>query len=106
VAERLYTTLITCSLDGQAHNVTDESVAAGREAGRYEALCGYVVVPAPMVAPAGRPCPDCTAVLTPQQPDPATASGRRPRHRKRGWLWRMLHPHGHSVVGAVTHRPT
>jgi hypothetical protein len=65
VAERLYTNPITCRLDGQAHDVTDESVATGREAGGYEALCGYVVVPAPMIAPVGRSCPDCTAVLAP-----------------------------------------
>ena len=105
-AERLYTIPITCCVDGQAHDVTDESVVTGREAGGYEALCGYVVVPAPMIAPAGRPCPDCTAVLAPQQPDPTAASGRRPRHRKRGWLWRKLHPHGHAVVGATIRWPT
>jgi len=85
---------ITCRVNGQAHDVTDESAAVGREAGGYEALCGYVVVPAPMITPVGRSCPDCTAVLAPQQSDPTTASGRRPRHRKRGWLWRMPHPHG------------
>lgn len=93
MAERLYTTRITCSLDGQAHNVTDENVATGREAGGYEAVCGHLIVPAPMIAPIGASCPDCTAVLAPQEPDPTTTSGR-PRHRKRGWLWRMLHPHG------------
>lgn len=90
---RLYTTLITCSVDGQAHDVTDESAAAGREAGGYEAVCGHVVVPEPMIAPIGRSCPDCTAVLTPREPYRTTTSSRRPRHRKRGWLWRMLHPH-------------
>ena len=57
VAERLYTIPITCCLDGRTHDVTDESVAAGRvTGGRYEALCSYVVVPAAMVAPVGRPC--------------------------------------------------
>jgi len=71
VAERLYTTLITCHLDGHAHNVTDESVAAGREAGGYEALCDHRIVPAPMIAPVGERCPGCTAVLAPQEPDPA-----------------------------------
>lgn len=103
MAERLYTTLITCSLDGQAHNVTDESVAAGREAGGYEALCGHLIVPAPMIAPIGQSCPDCTAVLASQEPDPIPASGRRPRHRKRGWLWWMLHPNGVTVAGATAH---
>jgi len=98
VAERLYTTLITCHLDGHAHNVTDESVAAGREAGGYEALCDHRIVPAPMIAPVGERCPGCTAVLAPQEPDPAPASGRRSRHRKRGWLWRILHPRGRRAT--------
>lgn len=106
MTERLYTSPITCRLDGQAHQVTDEGVAAGRGAGSYGALCGHVVVPAPMIAPVGRSCPECTAVLALQQPDPATASGRRPRHRKRGRLWRMLHPRGHPVAGAAASRPT
>jgi hypothetical protein len=51
VAERRYTIPITCCLDGQAHDVTDENVAAGRHTGEYRALCGYVVLPAAMAAP-------------------------------------------------------
>jgi hypothetical protein len=101
VAERLYTIPITCCLDGQAHDVTDESVAAGwRAGGRYEALCGYVVVPAAMVAPIGRPCARCAAVVASHRLTPATAPVRR--RRQRGWLWRMLQPRGRAAVGAVT----
>ncbi|MGH3888125.1 MAG: hypothetical protein ACRDSZ_16445 [Pseudonocardiaceae bacterium] len=48
MAERLYTIPVTCCCDGQAHDVTDESATAGRRTGNYQALCGYVVVPAPM----------------------------------------------------------
>lgn len=87
---RLYTTAITCSVDGLAHEVIDESMAAGRHAGRYQALCGSRVLAAAMVAPIGRPCTRCTAVLVAaRQP---TGPARRPRHRRPGWLWRMLHP--------------
>jgi hypothetical protein len=97
VAERLYTIPITCRLDGQAHDVTDESVGAGKRTGKYVALCGYVVLAAPMVAPVGRPCARCTAVST-----PTTAPVRRPRHRRHGRLWRMFHHDSHAAVGAVT----
>lgn len=98
-AERLYTVPITCHLDGQAHDVTDESVAAGQRTGEYAALCGHVAVAAPLVAPVGRPCARCTAVSK-----PTTAPVRRPRHRQSGRLWRMLRPHSHAAVGAVIRR--
>jgi hypothetical protein len=101
VAERLYTIPITCCLDGRAHDVTDQNVAAGwRAGGRYEALCGYVVVPAAMVAPIGRPCARCAAVVASHRLTPTTVG--RSRRRQRGWLWRMLHPHGRAAVGTVT----
>jgi hypothetical protein len=86
---RLYTTAITCGVDGLAHEVTDENMAAGRHAGRYQALCGYRVLAAAMAAPIGRPCSRCTAVLEARQP---TGTAWRPRHRRPGWLWRILHP--------------
>ncbi|MGH3922325.1 MAG: hypothetical protein ACRDTT_05560 [Pseudonocardiaceae bacterium] len=96
-AERLRTIPITCCVDGQAHDVTDENVAAGRT-GEYLALCGYRVVAAPLVAPVGRPCAKCTAVLVAaHQPQPSRPV-RRVRHRQRGWLWRMLHPHSDAAV--------
>ncbi len=97
VTERLYTIPITCALDGQADDVTDESVATGKRTGQYAALCGYVVLAAPLVAPIGRRCARCTAVST-----PTTAPVRRPRHRQHVRLWRLLRSHRHAVVGAVT----
>lgn len=96
-AERLYTIPITCRLDGQAHDVTDENVAAGQRTGQYAALCGYVVVAAPLVAPVGRPCPKCSAVSK-----PTTAAVRQPRRRRPGRLWWMFRPHSHAAVGTVT----
>lgn len=88
VAERRYTTPVTCRLDGQAHDVTDESVATGHHTGEYQALCGYVVLPTPMVAPAGRRCARCTAMSGAAQP--TTDPVRRARHRPPGWRWRRL----------------
>lgn len=99
VAERLHTIPITCRLDGQAHNVTDDNVAAGKRTGQYTALCGYVVSAAPMIAPVGRPCARCTAASR-----PTTAPVRRLRRRQHGRLWRMLGPHCHAAVGTVTRR--
>jgi hypothetical protein len=90
VAERLRTIPITCGVDGQEHEVTDENMAAGRHAGRYQALCGYRVVAAAMVAPAGRPCFQCTEVLAAAQRPAGPA--RRGRHHWNGWLWRKLYP--------------
>jgi len=100
VAERLYTIPITCCLDGRAHDVTDESVITGwRAGGRYEALCGYVVVPAAMVAPIGRRCARCAEVVASHQQRTTTVD--QPRHHQRGRLWRMLQPRGRAAVGTV-----
>jgi hypothetical protein len=96
VAERLFTIPITCYFDRRAHEVTDENIAAGRRAGHYQALCGYRVIAAAMAAPVGRPCPDCVAVLVASRPP--TGPARRGRHRRPGWLRRILHPS--RVTGA------
>ncbi|MGH3837589.1 MAG: hypothetical protein ACRDSF_18090 [Pseudonocardiaceae bacterium] len=99
-AERLYTIPITCRLDGQAHDVADESLAAGKRTGEYAALCGYVVSAAPLVAPVGRRCARCAAVST-----STTASVGRPRHRLHRRLLQLLRPHrSQAAVGAVTRR--
>ncbi|MGH2855611.1 MAG: hypothetical protein ACRDLF_15630 [Solirubrobacteraceae bacterium] len=97
LAQRLYTIPITCCVDGQAHDVTDESAAAGHHAGEYQALCGYVVSAAPMIAPVGQPCSRCIAVSVKPQPTKSRPV-HRSRHRQTGWLRRMLHP-GLAVPG-------
>jgi hypothetical protein len=53
---------VTCAVDGRAHAVADEALAdpRSRRAGRFRALCGYLVTAAPMVEPDGAPCPSCT----------------------------------------------
>jgi hypothetical protein len=92
VANRIGTIAITCAHDGQAHDVTDDNLTAGRHTGQYEAVCGYLVSAAALAAPIGRPCPECTAVSAAASTDPA----RRSRHRQHGWLWRILHPSRHT----------
>ncbi|MGH3872100.1 MAG: hypothetical protein ACRDSR_11410 [Pseudonocardiaceae bacterium] len=43
-----------------AHRVTDEAFAAGRrDGGRYWAVCGELVLPASLTAPAHGYCPLC-----------------------------------------------
>ncbi len=83
---------ITCSLDSQAHNVTDESLIAGQRAGSYQVLCGRRVSAAVLATPLGRPCAECTAISAAQQQVPIVRSGRRSRHGQSGWLRRILHP--------------
>jgi hypothetical protein len=52
---------VTCVVDGRCHSVPDEELAIGiaYRGGQYSAVCGHVVMPAPMVAPDGEPCPVC-----------------------------------------------
>lgn len=63
------TVAVTCRLDERAHAVPDTELTAPHavDSGRYHALCGYVVSPAPLVAPDGRPCDECAAATS----DPA-----------------------------------
>lgn len=88
MGERLCTAPITAGFGvGVAHEVTDDAFAAGGV--EYEALCGCMFVPAPLVAPPGRPCPACLDVLAAAHR--AVAASRRPhRRRRRGGLLRRL----------------
>lgn len=70
------------------HRVTDAAAAASRQSDRYQALCGQRFIAAPLAAPPGLPCPDCSAVLA-AVPRPATTPGRQ-HHRRHGLLRRLL----------------
>ncbi|MFE6610608.1 hypothetical protein [Amycolatopsis sp. NPDC057786] len=66
--------------DGLDHAVTDEEFFRARKddsRGRYAALCGHVVLAAPMLVPNGRPCKDCRAFVR------AWSAARTVRHRQR-----------------------
>ncbi|MPZ64871.1 MAG: hypothetical protein GEU83_04940 [Pseudonocardiaceae bacterium] len=83
MAERLYASPVTCTVDGLAHLVNDAALAAANR-GTYTAMCGHSVVAAPMVSPIGRPCERCAAQSgAPQRP----VSGRG-RHRPGLGRWR------------------
>lgn len=88
-SRRYDSTPITGQLDGLAHEVSDENVAASRD-GEYLALCGHRFLAAPLVAPVGRPCPQCAAVQAPPPPPPPPPpplATRRGRHWRQGWRW-------------------
>lgn len=91
VTRKTNTLPITCSLDSQAHNVTD-SLQPGRRTGHYQELCGHRVSAAALATPLGRPCAECTAVTAAQQQVSTGRPGRRSRHHQSGWLRRKLHP--------------
>ncbi|MDP8932412.1 MAG: hypothetical protein M3O70_28655 [Actinomycetota bacterium] len=57
-----YVSPLTCSVDGLAHLVSEDALAAGLSAasGLYVARCGHQVAAAPLVSPPGPPCPRCT----------------------------------------------
>lgn len=103
VTERLFTIPITCYVDRRAHEVTDENIAAGRRSGHYEALCGYRVIAAAMAAPVGRPCRECVAVVVAAR-SPAVPA-RRGRHRRPGWLRRILRPVCSSSLATAEEPP-
>lgn len=88
MAEQLTTIPITCCIDGQAHDVTDRSVAAGQRIGQYQALCGYLVLPAAMATPVGPPCVTCDAIMGMARP--TTGRARRSHSAQPGWLRRSL----------------
>jgi hypothetical protein len=64
--ERLYVAWHRCVLDGRDHAVTDEEFARGRKEhtqGRYESVCGHVVLIGSMLLPPGPVCARCHAYL-------------------------------------------
>jgi hypothetical protein len=99
VTRKTSTIPITCSLDSQAHSVTDEGLRAGQRTGRYVALCGHRVSAAALATPLGRPCAACTALSAAQPQGPTVRPGRRSRHRQPGWLRRKLRPRRNTGTG-------
>jgi hypothetical protein len=100
---RLYIAWHRCNRDGRDHAVTDEEFTRGRKeqsAGRYESVCGHVVLVGSMLLPPGSPCDRCRAYLnaratlrtTEQRLGPPTS------HHKRGRWSRLL---GHTKTPAV-----
>jgi hypothetical protein len=88
-ADELDVLILTSVIDNRAHKVIGSELCAphATHTGRFEALCGHLVSPAPLIEADGAPCDRCTEL----DPTPATA---RPRHRRRrrGWGLRRLLP--------------
>lgn len=99
VARKADTIPITCSLDNQAHDVTDNSLIAGQRTGCYQALCGHLVSAAALATPLGRPCAACIVVLVTRQQTPTVGPARGSRHRQTGWLRRILSRQHNAGMG-------
>lgn len=64
---------VTCTADGLVHEVSEEAIADGHamSTGCWRALCGHLVRPAPLVAPAGTECRRCQRLVLPDQVTPS-----------------------------------
>jgi hypothetical protein len=90
VARKADTIPITCSIDNQAHHVTNNSLIAGQRTGYYQALCGHLIFAAALATPLGRPCAACIAIAVAWQQTPTVRPARCPRHGQHTWLRRIL----------------
>lgn len=87
--ERLFTTWLT-STDRVDHAVTDEEFTAHTP--EPEAVCGVVILLAPMETPPGPHCARCTAFLLARESLPDLDQRiNQSRHRRAGWFGRLLH---------------
>ncbi|HET9254948.1 MAG TPA: hypothetical protein VFO16_07065 [Pseudonocardiaceae bacterium] len=93
-------TIQITGLDGQTHDVTDDKVLAGQRSGRYQTRCGRLVSAAASATPIGRRCADCIAVSVAREQAPAVHTTRRYRHRRPGWLRRILRSRRDRATGA------
>jgi hypothetical protein len=88
-AGTLFTTWLT-STDRVDHAVTDEQFHDNRP--EPEAVCGAVIMLAPMEAPPGPRCARCTAFLTARESLRDLEQRLDPhRNRRPSWLSRLLH---------------
>lgn len=70
---------LTSVIDNRAHMVTDVELSSPHAVrmGRYEALCGHLIAPAPMVVPDGARCQRCAELGGTGRP--VAQASRRPR---------------------------
>lgn len=80
--------------DRLTHHAADEQLAPRTAGLPLRALCGRVIVAAPLASPTGAPCPVCAIDLSrlrPTHSEPVSnIDGKRFRVR---WLLRSLFPH-------------
>ena len=89
---------VTSTADGRDHLISEQAMTSGLVAGHgdYLAICGRVVVAAPMVAPPGPTCLDCETALH------RSTTGGTNSHRRRGMVARLLR----RFVRPADSRPT
>ncbi|MGH3913526.1 MAG: hypothetical protein ACRDTC_08960 [Pseudonocardiaceae bacterium] len=77
---------MTSTGDGRNHLISEQATATGLAAGHgeYIALCGHLVVAAPLVVPPGATCFDCETALHRMTTTSVTT------HRRRGPVARLL----------------
>ncbi|MEV6828927.1 hypothetical protein [Amycolatopsis sp. NPDC051102] len=73
---------IRCDTDGYTHAITEDEFATGRHEGRFRAVCGHVVLAAPMIEEPGRFDPECREALR------GEAALEVPRQERRRSRWR------------------
>lgn len=75
---------LTSVIDSRAHRVTDVELSSphAMRTGRYEALCGHLIAPAPLVEPDGARCRRCDELDRALRPA-AEPTARRARGRGR-----------------------
>lgn len=54
---------MTCVADHREHALLDQPPADWRSTDTYPAVCGHIVTPDALIAPPGRRCSRCLAVL-------------------------------------------
>ncbi|MGQ0773897.1 MAG: hypothetical protein ACT4NY_05685 [Pseudonocardiales bacterium] len=97
-------TTLTSTTDGRDHLVSAHAMTSGLVAGHgdYLALCGRVLVAAPMVAPPGQTCFDCE---TARHRITISNIGRRPRRGLVARLLRWRRQPAHTRSGAAGQAP-
>jgi hypothetical protein len=75
---------LTSVIDSRAHMVTDVELSSphAMQNGRYEALCGHLIAPAPLIDPDGARCRRCDELDRSRRPA-VEPSARRTRARGR-----------------------
>lgn len=86
--ERLFTAWFTSSVDWADHAVTDEEFVEHRP--EPTAVCGTVIMLAPMESPPGQRCPRCVAFLRAQQTAEVLDEPQPHLNLRPVWLARLL----------------
>lgn len=73
---------------GREHDVRSEEFGAGQVAGVYRSVCGALITPAALTAPAGAACPACVWELDPG-PEVAAGDAHTERRVVAAWLRRL-----------------